>query len=291
MRIIVTLMVVSITGVLAIWQIGAAPTAVEAASNVVITELAAQPAPVKAGQTLTIATAVQARTRAMATVEVAAVTTQGAVWRTTWASQRLARGQTQPLTAAWAIPTTLPSDVYTLVVSVRDANGAELARVRELKVQIAPPDAAAPAPAPPDQQQAPPGAAIAHAAYPFPITGSASFVNNVVAGLELMRATAPADFEVVRTHVTEIREGPRNWSWGGSRVIQISTTSAAHSRTYAGSIILHEAVHVKNWFTNDLPVFGCDGEAKSLRAQSTYLRAAGDHGMAQWVEGLIGNWC
>ena len=41
----------------------------------------------------------------------------------------------------------------------------------------------------------------------------------------------------------------------------------------------------------DLPVFGCEGEAKSLRAQAAYLHKANDPALAAWVEGLIGNWC
>lgn len=133
--------------------------------------------------------------------------------------------------------------------------------------------------------------AAAASAYPFRITGSATFVRNIANGLELMQAKSPADYEVVATYVTEIREGAGNYAWGGRSDIQISTNSADYSVTYAGSIVLHEAVHVKNWFTNNFPVFGCDGEAKSLRAQADYLYKVGDSGMARWVEGQIGTWC
>jgi hypothetical protein len=127
--------------------------------------------------------------------------------------------------------------------------------------------------------------------FPFAITGSASFVANIRNGLDLMRRESPADYTAVATYVTEIREGPQNWAWGGSSVIQISSSSAAFSRAYAGSIILHEATHVKNWSTNNFPVFGCAGEAKSLAAQADYLARVGDAAMATWVRGLVGSWC
>ncbi len=60
---------------------------------------------------------------------------------------------------------------------------------------------------------------------------------------------------------------------------------------YAGAIGLHEATHVKHWTTNNLPVFGCDGAAKSRRAQADYLYRVGDSSVARWVEGQIGSWC
>ena len=127
--------------------------------------------------------------------------------------------------------------------------------------------------------------------YPFAITGSETFVGNITAGLELLREQSPAEYQLVAESVTEIKEGPSNYAWGGSRSIQIGTLSASYSPTYAGSIVLHEAVHVNNWFTNNFPVFGCDGEAKSLRAQADYLYRVGDGAMGQWVEGQIGTWC
>ncbi len=123
------------------------------------------------------------------------------------------------------------------------------------------------------------------------ITGSASFVSNIRAGLELMRTQAPADYQTVVTYVTEIKEGASNYAWGGRTDVQISTNSAAYSATYAGAIVLHQATHVKNWATNNQPVFGCDGEAKSLRTQADYLYRVGDNAMGQWVEGQIGTWC
>jgi hypothetical protein len=112
----------------------------------------------------------------------------------------------------------------------------------------------------------------------------------VAAALDLMATAAPDDLAIVTRYVTEIRESSRNYSWAGSRVILISTT-AARSVTYGGSLILHEAVHVRNYFTGDQPVYGCEGEAKSLRAQAAYLRLVGDPAAAAWVEGLIGRWC
>jgi hypothetical protein len=127
--------------------------------------------------------------------------------------------------------------------------------------------------------------------YPFAITGSATFVSNIRAGLDLMRAAAPTYYNIIAGYVTQIREGAQNYSWGGSTVIQISGASAAISVTYTGSIVLHEADHVKNWFTGNFPVYGCEGEAKSLRVQAAYLYAVGDVGMARWVESQIGVWC
>jgi hypothetical protein len=127
--------------------------------------------------------------------------------------------------------------------------------------------------------------------HPVSIIGSSSFITNIRAGLDHMLAVSPADYAVVVGSVLEIKEGPRNIAWADSRSIQISANSAAHSTNYAGAIVVHEAVHVRNWFAGDRPVFGCDGEAKSLRAQADYLELAGDPRLATWVRGLIGTWC
>lgn len=123
--------------------------------------------------------------------------------------------------------------------------------------------------------------------HPVSINGGATFKRNVVEGLDLMRAASPAHYQVVTTYVTEIREGERDYSWSGLTVIEIAE-GGHESDTYSGSAVLHEAVHVKNWHTNNLPVYGCDGEAKSLRVQADYLYVVGDDALAQWIEGLIG---
>jgi hypothetical protein len=91
--------------------------------------------------------------------------------------------------------------------------------------------------------------------------------------------------------VAEIREGPRNLAQRGSRAIQVSAASAAHSPAYAGSVVLHEATHVRSWLDGDGPAFGCAGEARSLTAQAAYLETVGAAGQAAWVRGLIGVWC
>ena len=175
------------------------------------------------------------------------------------------------------------------------ADGREIARSRSTTLTLTAPRGpvrgpANPTPGPvaPTPSPTPPASPPT---YPFAITGSADFAANIVAGLEMMKRVSPSDYAIVADNVTVIREGPQNYAWGGSRSIQISAGSARHSRAYAGAIVLHEAVHVRNWFANDLPVFGCEGEAKSLRAQAAYLHKANDPALAAWVEGLIGNWC
>jgi hypothetical protein len=190
--------------------------------------------------------------------------------------------QLRRYTVAWAIPPDRAPAVSTLLLQLLTADGSELARRQEdLPVGggAGPPP---PAPEPPP--------AIPSEGHALAITGSAVFVEQMRAALDLLKATSPADYAVVATYVREIKEGPRSFSWGGSRTIQIGRTNADQPG-YAGSLILHEAVHVKNWFSNDLPVYGCEGEAKSLRAQAAYLRLLGDASMADWVEGLIGSWC
>jgi hypothetical protein len=143
----------------------------------------------------------------------------------------------------------------------------------------------------------PPGAAPVAASAPASgatgpvVTGSDAFVRGINAALALMRARSPDDFAVVAAYVTAIKEGPTNYSWGGSRIIQIEGRSAVYSLPWAGGSILHEAVHVRNWLTASHPVYGCDGEARSLRAQASYLSKVGDTAGAQYVEQHIGRWC
>jgi hypothetical protein len=123
------------------------------------------------------------------------------------------------------------------------------------------------------------------------VAGSAAFVQGISAALELMKARSPDDYALVAAYVTAIKEGPSNYSWGGSRIIQIEGRSAVYSPPWAGGSILHEAVHVRNWLTASYPVYGCDGEARSLRAQASYLSKVGDAAGAQYVEQHIGRWC
>lgn len=111
------------------------------------------------------------------------------------------------------------------------------------------------------------------------------------AALDMMGARSPQDAALVGAWVDEIREGERNWSNGGSRVVEIDPASWGAGPAWAGSSALHEAVHVKNWFTNDFPVYGCAGEEKSLRAQADYLDKVGYGGSAAYVRSLIGVWC
>jgi hypothetical protein len=289
MRSVVAAVVVALAGLLLPWQ-----TSVEAmartTSSHAVTRAVARPARLAAGETATIEARVLTRRPDPVTVEATVQTERGqVVWQQTWADQTLARGASSAYVAAWTAPANQPAGRYRLVVRVLNPAGREVAKPRRTTLTLtaargaAPAPPAAPAPAPTPAPSPP--------AYPFAITGSPSFVANIRAGLELMRAVAPEDYAVVAGNLTEIREGPQNYAWGGSRAVQISAASAGHSRGYAGAIVLHEAVHVRNWFANDQPVFGCDGEAKSLRAQASYLRKAGDPALAGWVESLIGAWC
>lgn len=290
-----------------------------AAADFSIGKPAVSPSPVSAGASVDIATRVQARVDRTVTVETVVRDGQGRIaWQQSWTGQTFSRQQARTYTATWAVPAGQPAGAYTARTRLLASAGAELGASTSVSFQVTaggaapiePTATASPTPSPtttsptatataiaptatatavPPTATASPAAAAS--AYPFRITGSATFVRNIANGLELMRAKSPADYEVVATYVTEIREGASNYAWGGRSDIQISTNSAAYSVTYAGSIVLHEAVHVKNWFTNNFPVFGCDGEAKSLRAQADYLYTVGDVALAQWVEGQIGTWC
>lgn len=127
--------------------------------------------------------------------------------------------------------------------------------------------------------------------YPLTISGSGQFVEAVVAALEQMQTVDGAAWALVLGHVRGIQEGERNYSWSNSRVIEIASESALHSSCYAGSIILHEAVHVQRWREGLEPNYGCAGEAIALQAQADYLRRCGDPEQAAWIESQIGTWC
>lgn len=113
------------------------------------------------------------------------------------------------------------------------------------------------------------------------IDGSPGFVVGIVAGLDLMADVSPADRAVVAQWVTGIRESSRNWSTSGSRVVEITRSSALAGPTYAGSIVRHEAEHLRR------QLWGCPGENLALRAQADYLWLAGDAWNATYIEGLI----
>lgn len=302
-----------------------------AAADFSIGKPTVSPAPVSAGAGADIVTRVRSRADRTVTVETVVSDGLGRIaWQWNWTGQTFSRQQGRTYTATWAVPASQPAGAYTARTRLLSSTGAELGASASVSFQIVaggaapieptatasptttsptatatavPPTATATATAPaptataivPTATAVPPTATAsptaAAGAYPFRITGSATFVRNITNGLELMRIASPADYEVVATAVTEIREGASNYAWGGRTDIQISANSAGYSATYAGSIVLHEATHVKNWLTNNFPVFGCDGEAKSLRAQADYLYKVGDVAMAQWVEGLIGTWC
>lgn len=119
------------------------------------------------------------------------------------------------------------------------------------------------------------------------IDGSPAFIAGIVAGLDLMAGVSPGDRAVVAKWVTGIRESPRNYSSGGSHVIEITRTSAIASATYSGSIVRHEAEHLRRWFEGIYPAWECEGERAALRAQADYLRRAGDVYNAGYIEGLI----
>lgn len=289
MKSMLTALVVALAGLLLPWQSGDEAT-VLAASAHAVTRATVQPARLPAGATATIEAGILARKAGTVTVEAMVQAGRGqVVWRQAWTEQTLARGERRAYTAAWTVPPSQPAGHYHLVVRVLNQAGREVAKPRRTVLMLTAERGAAPAP--PAAPAPTPTPAPSQAAYPFAITGSPSFVANIQAGLELMQRIAPEDYAIIADNLTEIREGPQNYAWGGSRTVQISAASAGHSRGYAGAIVLHEAVHVRNWFANDQPVFGCEGEAKSLRAQANYLRKAGDPALAAWIESLIGTWC
>lgn len=127
--------------------------------------------------------------------------------------------------------------------------------------------------------------------YPLTISGSGQFVEAVIAALEQMQTVDAVAWALVLEHVRGIQEAARNYSWSNSRVIEIASESALFSPCYAGSIILHEAVHVQRWREGLEPNYGCEGEAIALAAQAAYLRRCGDNDQAAWVESQIGTWC
>lgn len=123
------------------------------------------------------------------------------------------------------------------------------------------------------------------------IIGSATYQNAAKEALDLIKNRAPEDLDPVTKYINEIRESNQNWYWGGNRYIEVASSSMTHSPAWAAGTIVHEATHAKNWFTNNLPVFGCEGEAKSLRAQADFLRKIGEESLARYVESFIEKWC
>jgi hypothetical protein len=299
-KILVALAVV-LMGVLLPWQIDYEPEAL-AASTYTVGRAVIRPTTIVSGQTATVETRIQARAAGVVTVEAMVTGARGlTVWRRAWPGETFARGESRSYSATWTVPTDQPAGrSYRFAVRVLRADGREVAKSQSTTLTLTAPRGpvrgpANPTPGPaaptPSPTPTPAPSAPSPPTYPFAITGSADFAANIKAGLELMKRVSPSDYAVIAGNVAEIREGPQNYAWGGSRAIQISAGSARHSRAYAGAIVLHEAVHVRNWFANDLPVFGCEGEAKSLRAQAAYLHKANDPALAAWVESLVGNWC
>jgi hypothetical protein len=291
MKRVLVALALTMVALLVPWQAGGEMTAL-AASGYTVTRAATRPTKAAGGQSVTLEAKVRSRAAGAATVEATVLNARNqVVWHQSWKDQTFARNQTRSYSAAWAVPANLPAGRYRLSARALDSTGRVVGKPRTSTLTITQPRGNAPAPPPAPTATPAPTPTPPPPTYPFAITGSATFATNIKAGLEQMKSESPADYAIVANSLTEIREGPQNYAWGGSRSVQISAASAAHSRGYAGSIVLHEAVHVRNWFANDMPVFGCDGEAKSLRAQAAYLRKAGDPGLAAWVESLIGTWC
>jgi hypothetical protein len=116
------------------------------------------------------------------------------------------------------------------------------------------------------------------------ITGSLGFTDRVGEGLDMLARISPADYLTVTEHVTGIRESGRNWSNSGSRVIEITASGVAIGPAYTGSLVLHEAAHLRS------QLWGCTGETRALTEQAAYLRKAGEPDLAAWVESLRGTW-
>jgi hypothetical protein len=285
----------AVLGLLVPWQLGYDPSLLAATTNYAVGWTTVRPSPVVAGTSARIETRVQARVAGTATVELSARNAQGTVvWQQTWSNQTFGAWQSRTYYADWSVPATQPAGAHTLVVRVLAGSPAAEVTSRTASFSVsgvvggagstplAP--TATPAPSQPTPTPAPASST------PITITGSASYVSNIRAALELMRSKSPADYQMVTTYVREIREGS-NLAYVGAKIIQVSTTSSLSGREWAGGTIVHEATHVMNYQTGNFPYAGCDGEAKSLRAQAAYLNKVGASALAQQVLALIGVWC
>lgn len=298
------------------WQLGYDPASLAAPTPFTIGWAAIKPAPVAAGAPTTIEARVQARTASSATIEASVLSRSGQVaWQQRWPTQSFKAWENRTLTTTWAVPSSQAAGAYTLRVRVLGSasglsSASELAAPRTATFQIT----GSPAPNPTATATPPPATATATPPQPtatatprqptatatpapgegawYPrIVGSAAYQAATRAALDQIRTQAPQDYAVVRQYIDEVRESSRNWYWGGARSIELSTATMTYGTAFAASSVVHEAVHAKNWFTNNFPAFGCEGEAKSLRAQAAYLTRVNQAALARYIESLIGSWC
>lgn len=299
MRRVVVIIGLAVLGLLAPGQLGYDPSLLAATTSYAVGWTTVRPEPVVAGKPARIETRVQAKIAGAATVEATARNAQGAVvWQQTWPNQTFTAWQTRTYSADWPVPATQPAGAYTLVVRVLAGSPAAEGAARTVTFQISstvggagatptPALRAATATPTPSQATPPPSTTGSH---PITITGSATYVSNIRAALDLMRSKSPADYQMVLAYVREIREGS-NLAYVGAKIIQVSTTSSLSGREWAGGTIVHEAAHIMNYQTGNVPYAGCEGEAKSLRAQAAYLNRVGRSDLAQQVLALVGVWC
>lgn len=122
------------------------------------------------------------------------------------------------------------------------------------------------------------------------IKGTLKFTQQIQASLQFIKTNSPQDYSTIAFYTQTIKESHQNYTSSDSLVMQISTSTANYGSNYSSSLILHEAVHWKNWFTRNLPAWGCEGEKKSLRAQADYLRKIKEEDLAKWAESQMGVW-
>jgi hypothetical protein len=202
--------------------------------------------------------------------------------------------QTRRYEVTWAVPATQPAGTTTLRFQLLDGGGAEVAwRAAALTVVEGggAPATATPTPRPATATPTPVSATATPTAtaggYPR-ISGSAGFVSGITAALDLMRTKSPTDYAIVGQYVVEIREGS-DLAYVTARIIQISLNNAQFSPAWAGGSIMHEATHVRGYYTGQ-PWYGCDGERVALTAQANYLDRVGEPDLADYARSLIGVW-
>jgi hypothetical protein len=282
-------------------QLGYDPALLAATTDFSIGWTSVSPATVPAGQTAKIDTRVQARVKATVTVEAAITDAAGRVaWQRRWDAQAFNAWQGRAYSALWPVPAAQPAGAYTLAVRVLGPSGEAMSAVRTVAFKVGPAvsgavlPTATPAPATTPAPTAPPAPAPTATpapntnGHPIRVTGSATFVSQISAALDLMKAKSPADYTTVMGQLQAISEGSSALAWVTSRSIQLSAGDAA-GVNWAGGQIVHETYHVKNYYEGRA-WYGCEGEKNSLRPQADYLDRIGDAATAAYIRSLIGVW-
>lgn len=281
------------------WQFGHTSELLAATTDFSVGWTSVGPSTVPAGQPAKIDTRVQARIKATVTVEATVKDATGQVaWRQQWANQAFTAWQSRAYSAIWPVPAAQPAGAYTLAVRVLGPSGEAVSGIRTIAFKVGPgvrdaalpPATLTPATPPAPVTSSSPTATPAPNTngHPIKVTGSATFVSQISAALDLMKAKSPADYATVMNQVQTISEGASALAWVTSRSIQLSAGDAA-GLTWAGGQIVHETYHVKNYYEGRA-WYGCEGEKNSLRPQADYLDRAGDSATAAYIRSLIGVW-